>query len=68
MEQTSEARILYTPRGDATSEAGLNAIAAVYRFVLDCHAKKNPAAGPSGRGDYDGKAKGDSADESILPH
>lgn len=34
MEQTSEARILYTPRGDATSEAELNALAAVYRFLI----------------------------------
>jgi len=30
----------YTPRHDATHEAELSTLAAVYRFVLDCHAKK----------------------------
>jgi hypothetical protein len=33
-------RITYTARPDATPEAELNALAAVYRFVLDCRAKK----------------------------
>jgi hypothetical protein len=32
--------IIYTPRPDATSQAGLSALAAVFKFVLDCHAKK----------------------------
>jgi hypothetical protein len=41
MEQTSEATVIYAPRGDATSEAGLKALAAVYKFVLfDCQANK----------------------------
>jgi hypothetical protein len=30
----------YTPRPDATLEAELNVLANVYRFILDCHAKK----------------------------
>jgi hypothetical protein len=30
----------YTPRSDATPEAEISALANVYRFVLDCHAKK----------------------------
>jgi hypothetical protein len=33
-------RIIYTSRPDATPEAELNVLAAVYRFILDCHAKK----------------------------
>jgi hypothetical protein len=66
MQQTSEAGVLYAPRGDATSEAGLNALAAVYRFILDCHTKK-PAAGPSERGDNDEKAEGGSTDVFIVP-
>jgi hypothetical protein len=33
------ARIIYTPR-EATLEGELNALAAAYRFILDCHAKK----------------------------
>ena len=32
--------IFYTPRPDATPEGELNALASVYRFILDCHAKK----------------------------
>ena len=43
MEQTSEARIHYTPRGDATSEAELNVLAAAYKFLLDCHVEKKAA-------------------------
>ena len=32
--------IAYAPRPDATPEAEIATLAAVYRFVLDCHAKK----------------------------
>jgi hypothetical protein len=32
--------ITYVPHPDATQEGELNALAAVYKFVLDCHAKK----------------------------
>ena len=33
-------RITYTSRPDVTPEAELNVLANVYRFILDCHAKK----------------------------
>jgi hypothetical protein len=33
-------RIIYPSRPDATPEAELNVLANVYRFILDCHAKK----------------------------
>ena len=36
-------RVTYTPRSDATPEAELNVLANVYRFILDCHAKKMAA-------------------------
>jgi hypothetical protein len=45
-------RITYTPRPDATPEAELSALASIYRFVLDCHAKKmaaEPAPEPDTR-------------------
>ena len=36
-------RIVYTPRPNATPEGELNALASVYRFILDCNAKKKAA-------------------------
>ena len=56
-------RMTYTPRPDATPEAEVNVLANVYRFILDCLAKKE-AAEPDGR---DGtKLQGDSADAQII--
>jgi hypothetical protein len=34
MEQTSEARIIYTPRSDATPEGELDAVSSVLKFIL----------------------------------
>ena len=44
----SEPRIVYTPRPDATPVAEPSALAAVYKFVLDCRAQKKggPATAP----------------------
>ena len=60
-------RITYTPRPDVTPDAELNVLANVYRFILDCHAKKKaaePSPEPDGR---DGtKLQGDSADAQII--
>ncbi len=59
--------LTYTPRPDTTPEAEVNVLANVYRFILDCHAKKmaaEPAPEPDGR---DGtKLQGDSADAQII--
>jgi hypothetical protein len=47
-------RVTYTPRSDATPEGELNMLANVYRFILDCHAKKmaaEPALAPDSRND-----------------
>ena len=46
----SESRITYTPHPDATPETEAVALAAVYRFLLDCNAKKK-AARPGGPDD-----------------
>ena len=36
----SSPRMTYTRRPDATPEGELDALAVVYRFILDCRAKK----------------------------
>jgi hypothetical protein len=55
-------RITYAPRPDATLEAELSALANVYRFVLDCHAKKEAA--PESRPDDARKDQ----DAGTYPH
>ncbi len=35
-----EPAVTYSPRPDTTQEGELNALAAVYRFILDCRARK----------------------------
>jgi hypothetical protein len=42
-----------TLRHDVTLEGELNALAAVYRYILECHARKaaEPGPGPDGRDD-----------------
>jgi hypothetical protein len=46
------ARIVYVPRPDATPESELNALAAVYRFILfDSHASKKARPTTSGPND-----------------
>jgi hypothetical protein len=60
-------RITYIQRPDATPEAESNALANVYRFILDCHAKKmavDPTPEPDGRAGT--KLQGDSADAQII--
>jgi len=61
-------RISYVPRPDATPEAELKALAAVYRFILvDCHAKKMAAESAPEPDGHDGtKRQGDSADAQII--
>jgi hypothetical protein len=53
-----ESRVVYTPHADATPEAELDALAAVYRFILfDCHAKKKAADEPGSENDTKGGSK-----------
>lgn len=46
----SKPRITYIPHPDTTHDQKLDVLAAVYRFVLECHAEKK-AAGQSGPDD-----------------
>jgi hypothetical protein len=47
----SNPRIVYTPYHNATPETELSALAAAYRFIVDCHAQKIPTPEPDGRND-----------------
>jgi hypothetical protein len=58
-----EPTVTYTPR-DVTPEVELNTLANVYRFIIDCHAKKG--AVPDSRPDDGTKVKEDSANERII--
>jgi hypothetical protein len=49
----SSPHTIYRPRLDTTAERELDALAAVYRFLLDCHAKKS--AVPSAPDDAEGE-------------
>ena len=50
VKQASNSHIIYIPRSDATREAELNALASVYRLILDSRAKKNAAGMTSTNG------------------
>ncbi len=43
----TSSRLTYTPLPDATPESELDALVAVYKFILDCHECRK-AADPSG--------------------
>jgi len=71
----NSSRITYAPHPDATPEAELDALASVYRFVLDCGdarraEKMEKAAGrlpsPDGHDTKEG-LKDDFRDEISLP-
>jgi hypothetical protein len=63
----SSPRITYSSHTATTPEAEVSALSVVYKFVLNCHAKRNadePAPEPVGR---DGTTvKGDSANVLII--
>jgi hypothetical protein len=40
---TEVPRIVYRVRDDATPETEMNALAACYRFILNCHAQREVA-------------------------
>ncbi len=60
----SSAHITYTPRSDADKEGELDALAAVYAFVLKAYAKEKAAA-PSGLDNDAKEVKYDRIEESI---
>ena len=53
----------YEPRPEATPECELNALAATYRFILNCHKEK--AAGTSG-GEDDANTTREARANGIL--
>jgi hypothetical protein len=61
----SSPRIAYSPRPDATPEAELSALTNVYRYILDCHAKKKAAPRQSRPDDAKG-SKHDRATENYT--
>jgi len=54
---SSTPRIRYIPRPDTTPEKELNALAVVYRFILDCHTK-DKTVGPA--------PEPDSSDDAVI--
>jgi len=40
MSRSNEPQVVYASRPNTSGEDELNALATIYRFVLDCHAKK----------------------------
>jgi hypothetical protein len=58
-------KVAYTPRPDAIPESELSALASVYRFILDCHAKKE-ATRPGGPDDAMKGSRNDRA-RTIIP-
>jgi hypothetical protein len=65
MAQKDKDNIRYTPLPDATPESELDALAAVYAFVLEAHAKKKAAA-PCGQED-DVRKEQDAHIEDSIP-
>ena len=58
--------ITYALRTDTTQEAEISTLANVYRFVLDCHAKKEAA--PESRPDDEKERSGnDSLAKTRIP-
>ncbi len=64
MTRKSKDRINYTPLPDATPESELDALVAIYGFVLEAHARKKAAA-PSGQEDDVRKDQSAHIDKSI---
>ncbi len=61
-------RVVLRPNLGAPTEQARDARARAWRFVLDAHTRKYPAAGSSERGDNDGtRIKEDSTDARIIP-
>jgi hypothetical protein len=61
----SSAPLNYTPRPDTAPERERDALAAIYRFILDCHVKKeaaHPAASNEAKGPIDARPA-----KTILP-
>ena len=56
---SSPDQVTYIPRSDTSAELEATTLAAVYRYVLDCHAKKKAVEGSGGE---DATGEGDHED------
>ena len=61
----TSAGVTYSPREDAPPESELDTLAAVYAFILQCHANKK-AAGTNG-GEDDGKGANHVPAKASIP-
>ena len=60
--------IVYRPRVDVGPEAELSTLANIYRFVLDCHAKKRGRTlDESGPEDVKGRSESDFHAKTRIP-
>ena len=66
MVSSSEPHVTYVPLPDATPERELNALAAVYRFILNRHVEEK-AAGVSGGEEYARKESDDVSRNQTIP-
>lgn len=67
MVKLSNLEVAYAPRPDATPEGELNALAAVYRFVLDSHTSKQGDPTTSRPDNAKGSVSNDRA-KRIIPN
>jgi hypothetical protein len=51
MKRTNNSRITYTSLPDVTPESELQTLAAVYTFILGCHARRIATEGSNGKGE-----------------
>jgi hypothetical protein len=51
MKLTNSSRITYTSLPDVTPESELQTLAAVYAFILECHARRKATEGSDGEGE-----------------
>jgi hypothetical protein len=63
----SSARITYSERPDVTPETETAVLGAVYRFIIDCHAKKNAATVTSSDGDDPERRSDEIRAEASIP-
>jgi hypothetical protein len=66
MARTSEAQIVYTPRLDATPEAELNALSAVYALALQKYGNSKEATRLGGPNNAE-RSQSDIRAESSIP-
>ncbi len=60
--------VAYAPRADTTPEVELSALSSIYKFVLDCRAKKNAVgAGHTDGDDAKGSRHEVRANEASIP-